>query len=492
MANTSRLVPLIAAAGIVAATLGGVAPAGAAAARAPRPGLSGSAITLGRHLALNAASADIATSRSGTAYIGWIASPADNSALRAIYLCVLPLHASSCKGGVQTTSPLDGSSASDLKILFVGGTPTLLWFHDTANSINGPQGAAIAAATVSAAGVLSSGFDVAAAPSFGAMLDAEVAPNGAVWTIMYAGVPSKALQIREGLSNAVTDGSAPWGVGRALVAWDHGHAIIAATKYGDIGTPPYYSTGAFSSFHPVAHTWAVGTDIGLVNAGGHVRIVTGIGNANYWPVVATWTGSGFGHPASTGDHNAASPSSHDVVADTSGRMADVENETGKITVNNLADDKHTALFRFSAGGTVAGPSPQISTSPRGHGWVLWAVEESNSLGDVLRAAPFRLAGLHRSVGKSGAHGSVVLTGPASCLPPDAISVGVSGKAAKGWKAAKRALKLGSHKVFSPLNGAALTAGKSYTLKGSVRFVNKHTHATRTVKTRLSFRSCPNP
>lgn len=492
MSTRSRLVPILATAGMLTAAVTGVTPAGAAGSRALRPGLAGGAITLGHHLALNASSADIATSKNGTAYVAWIASAADSSTLRAVYLCVLPPHATACKGGVQTTDALGDSSAADLKVLFVAGSPTLYWFHDTADSISGPEGAAIAAATVTSAGVLSAATDVAAAPSFGQMFDTEVAPNGDVWTITYAGLPSRTLQVREGLSGAVTNVSTPWGVGRALIAWDHGQPIIAITKYGEIGTGPYYASGSFSSFHPVAHTWAVGTDIGLVNAGGHVRIITGIGNASYWPVVATWTGSGFGHAAPTGDHNNASPSSHDVTADASGRMADVENETGKITVNNLADDKHTALFRFSAGGTIAGFSPQLSTSPRGHGWVLWAIEESNSQGNVLKVAPLLLPGLHRSVRRSGTHGSVVLTGPASCLPADAIPIGVTGKAAKGWKATRRVLKLGSHKVASPLNGAALTPGKTYPLKGTVKFRNKKTHATSTVKSKLSFRSCPNP
>jgi hypothetical protein len=444
---------------------------------------------------MSAGYADIATDKNGTAYVGWISSGSTDQ--RLIHLCVLPKGARACKNGVQTIDAIDDSSASALKILIVGGVPTLYWMHDNLPaSENGPMGSGIAAATVNTSGVLGAGADVATAPSFGDMLDTAVAPNGQVWAILQTTGIHNSILVREGLGNAPVTVHTPWPVERALVAWQGNKAIIAVAKDGSsITTPPEYSastTSTFPAFTKVENSWPVGTDIGLVNAGGRVRFTAAVGNASYWPAVATWTGSSFTKAKSTGDHNSGSPSTHDVVADASGRMADVENEDGKITVTNLPDDTHASVFRFNAGGTVAGPQPQISTSPRGIGWVLWAVEETSGVGDILRVVPVRLADLHRSVGKSGAHGRATVTGPASCLPDDAISDQVSGRPDKGWKVTSKTLKLGSSPIGSTINGAALTAGALYALKGTVEFTSKTTGRHSSVTATLTFKACPNP
>ena len=83
-----------------------------------------------------------------------------------------------------------------------------------------------------------------------------------------------------------------------------------------------------------------------------------------------------------------------------------------------------------------------------------------------------------------------MVGPATCLPADTISVSVKGHAKSGWRVASRKLTLGHKKVGSSLNGAALTAGKAYALKGSVVFSSGSSHET--VSATVKFRACPNP
>jgi hypothetical protein len=50
--------------------------------------------------------------------------------------------------------------------------------------------------------------------------------------------------------------------------------------------------------------------------------------------------------------------------------------------------------------------------------------------------------------------------------------------------------LGHKKVGSILNGASLTAGKKYALKGTVVFSSGSSHEK--VSATVKFRSCPNP
>jgi hypothetical protein len=424
----------------------------------------------------------------GTAYVGWIASSSGGP--RKVNVCVLPLGANKCKGGVQKVDGL-GSTAANLKMVVVSGTPTLLWFHNTATSGTDPNGGAIAAATVNGAGVLSAGSDVASARSNGALFDAEIGPGGKVWTITSLEGLSQYIRIHE----AGVTMAAPWNVGFADLAFDGSKPIVVATDYGAITTPPSYAYGkggGFSEFNKVAKTWAVGTSIGLTATSSGVRLTTGIDNTSYSPVVAKWTGKGFGHPAPTGDKNACAPDSHDTSADKSGRLIDVTNECGKITVSNLPNTTRASVLRFKAGGTVAGSNPQIVSSPRGHAWVSWGVSDTAAGGSgvKLMVVPFLLPDLHASNKGHGKHGTVTVTGPASCLPADTISVGVKGHPDHGWKVASHHLSLGGKSIGGTLNGAALKPGKQYALKGVVTFANGSSHSKGSAT--LKFRSCPNP
>jgi hypothetical protein len=221
-----------------------------------------------------------------------------------------------------------------------------------------------------------------------------------------------------------------------------------------------------------------------------VRLIATENNADYHPVVSSLTSSGFSKPALTGDTGNCLPSDHDVVADASGRLADVSLECQAVTVSNLANTRHAAIFRFSipASATFAGGDPQLTTAPSGHGWVAWSVE--STVANKLLVAPILLAGLDVSATSSGKGGKVSVTGPASCLPPVNIAIAVSAKAAPGWTVLGKSLKLGGSTVGTVLKGAGLIPGKSYTLTGTATFGRGSARATGHAA--LTFRACPKP
>jgi hypothetical protein len=150
-----------------------------AAAPAAGAGLAGKPIVLANNEEFSGY--DAASSESGTAYIGWIG---DVGGGRKVFLCALPRGSSRCAGGVQSVDSLGDSSAQGLRVLLSpGGQVTLVWFHDTVASENGPQGSEIAVATAAPSGHLSAGHDVATAPSFGLMQDAVSGPGGTIWVV---------------------------------------------------------------------------------------------------------------------------------------------------------------------------------------------------------------------------------------------------------------------------------------------------------------------
>jgi hypothetical protein len=483
----------VAAAAALASAIALAGPATSAVAAA-KPGPVGAAIVLGTHAEFTGQSTDIATDSHGTAYIGWISSPTSNSSDRSVHLCVLPLGARSCTGGVQAINSLDPSTAGDLHVLAPShGNVTLLWYHDTVLSGGQSHGAQIAEATVSGS-KLSNATDVASGPSHGVLLDAVLGPQNSIWTLTYAG-SGTTVELRAGLTHSPTLVKVPYTVGFGHLAFSRGTPIMAITQAGQITQPPSYSSrpgSTWTGFKKLTGTWAVGTDIGLVSTGSGVRLITGNGGNNiYQPVVAKWTKHGFSRAKSTGDHNASTPSSHDSVTDGSGRLVDAADEGSQIAVANLANTTHAAVVRLAIHGTLAGFAPQVGTTARGNGWVLWAVEQgTGTLGDKLSVQPIRLAALRHSKRAHNAHGTVTLTGPVSCMPDSTTKVKVKGKAKHGWHATKGRLTLGHKKLHSTLNGATLKAGKKYTLKGSIVFANGGSHSKVTAK--LKFRACPKP
>jgi hypothetical protein len=477
-----------------AAQAASLAPAGhaTAAAAAVKAGLAGPKITVANNAEFSGY--DMATGPNGTAYLGWIG---DSGSGRMVHLCTLPRGATRCAGGVQTIAsapdPTFTSTAAELRVLVSkANLVTLIWMHSTVASENGPEGDEIAIATSAAGGKLSAEKDVSAGPSFGYFLDATLAPNGSIWAVTNpSSGASHILQITRGLGTAYRSVAAPFTPGEALIAFNGASAVIATDKAGSITAPVYFdrqSGNGWTAFKPVARTWDVeGFGVSATTSG--VRLLASENNAGYQSVVSRLTNAGWSKPALTGSLGNCFPDGHDAVGDASGRLADAfEVCADAVAVENLADTRHAAIVRFGVPGTFAGGQPQLTTSPSGRGWVAWSVESTS--GDKLIVAPVLLPGLHATSSAASGHGRVVVTGPASCLPPVDLSVSVAGKPASGWRVASKSLKLGSSAVGTVLHGAGLTAGKSYTLTGTVTFARGSARSTG--RTSVGFRTCPRP
>jgi hypothetical protein len=463
-------------------------PAAAVARPGARAGKAGPAITLANNVTLSQGY-DAATSAAGTTYIAWIGSFADN--VRKIWLCVLPRGKRACAGGVKHTASLGDSSAQGLRVLLgPGAGATLVWGHETTGAETGPNGNEIATAAAGPSGSLSAATDVATAPSFGELLTADRAPDGSVWVVTEPEDGNK-VEVRPGLTKPAVTMRTPYGVQDAGLAFTGSTAVLAIQKDGAITVPVSYaheSGGSWSGFRVLARTWTSDANLGLVRTRSGIRLLASVGNSDYWPVVSRWTGGSFSRPQLTGDRNNCSPGSHDPVADASGRMADVSVECSQLAVANLSDTLHAAVARFGNGGTFAGGPPQITTTPRGRAWVVWSIESSVS--DRLLAAPVLLPGRLRTVTKAAAGDRVRLTGPASCLPPVTVRVGLTGSPAARWHVVSRSIHLGRTALAHTLNGGALAGGRSYTLTGRVVFGDGS--ARRAVTAALTFRACPNP
>jgi hypothetical protein len=491
---------LVSAAGSEASAKPTVAAVGALSAAA-KPGISGTPITLTGHAEFDGDTHrawDLGMDRSGTAYMAWLAVKKNSTNERDVFFCTLPPGAKACKGGIQEIVTPDSSSVAGLRLLVSPtGLATLLWYASDAAS-----GTGIIESTSDKGGALTPATLVVNGPSEGSLLAAEFGPNGDIWTVVQTAIDGKTLNIRRSLTAAPQTLRGPSassfiGVGYASLAFS-GHTgilVITNTAQNDY---PLYSYTKGSSWTAFAKVGGVetgyGINMGLTAAKAGV-ILTAVSRPNFYqPVTLKWNGHGFGKPLSTGDHSNCAPNSHDQSADASGRIVDVTNECGEITVANLVDGRHAALLRFGApkNATVAGGDPQIVSSPRGRAWVAWAVEASSASGggNLLRVAPLLLPGLDTHKSAHGAHGKITITGPASCQPASSINIGVAAKPAHGWSLVTHTLKLGAKRIGTTLNGAALTPGKRYTLIGAAVFSNGHGRST--VKTSLTFKACPRP
>jgi hypothetical protein len=458
-------------------------------AAAPGPGLIGSPIDLTDQGQFDGY--DIAMTADGTSYVGWI-SAAPNSD-RVVHLCIVAAGQLACQGGIRSTPSLGASSAEGLRVLTQAGHVELVWFHDTAASVDGPRGGRIAGSIVDSDGNLGAAVDFINAPSFGALLDAEIGPDHDVWTASVGPAGARPIEVVDGLGSP-TLATTPWAnVGFAKLAFAGSTPVIAATSYGAITTPVAVASeanGTWSAFAPVGGTWPVATDIGLTETSSGLRLVTSTANSTYHFVVAKWNGTAFAKPTLTGDTNNCSPSSHDTTTDASGRLADVSVECNQIAVANAPQTTGAAIVRIPTRGTVASGLPQIATTPRGRALVAWSVLNADN-SDRLYLAAVQLGDLTTSKKQSVAAGSVTVTAPVSCLPAVGVPVGVTARAASGWRVGSRNLRLnGATFTARVLNGAALTPGATYTLTGQAGFA-KGSHTART-SVALTFRACPLP
>jgi hypothetical protein len=481
-----------AAAALLAGGLVALAPPASAAGHPP--GVTGSAVVLGKTIKLVAY--DVAANSKGEAYIAWISDDGtDPNKHRFVHFCALPAGASSC--AYQTKIPaLSDNSATDLKVLVHGnGNVELVWFHDTPNSINGPQNAEIAVATAIDGRSLSNGTDVASAPSFGHLLTAELAPTGEIWTVAYAGLgDGHPLQVRRPITAGFDSVSLPagYGVADAELAFAGGKAVLTYTRYGSISDPVKFrsrslSGGGWSSIETVQNTWTGSGSVALETTTHGMRLVTGVDDARYRAVISKWTGSDFTPRALTADADqSCSPSSHDGWADGSGRLLDVSLALcGKITVTNYADGYHAGFVRIGYPG-VATFSPQIASGVRGIATLVYSV--LGTTGHVLRVLHVRLPDPTRTVSDNSTGGRVVVTGPQTCLPPVNVHVAWSHPAANNWSFMSGSLRLGNTAITgTTLDGANLTPGTQYNLIGTATFARGSSRST--AKATLTFRTC---
>ena len=489
------LAATVAAGAAIALPVAGLVPAATAASTktatpartAAPPGRTGSAITLQNNASFSGY--DVGIDAAGTAYVGWIGNANSGSNGRQVHLCTLPRGATSCRGGIQVINSLGISSAVGMRVLVTpGGKVTLVWFHDDVASENGPNGSEIAIATSQGGGPLSGPRNVATAPSFGTMLDAELGPNNSIWVVTEPSSGSR-VQVRPGLTSPAVNLTTPYGVQVGQLAFTGSTAVLAIQKNGAITAPVSFASernGHWSGFRALAHTWTSDANLGMTTTSSGIRLLASVDNANFNPVVSRWTGSGFSRPTLTGDRNNCSPNSHDPVADSSGRMADVSRECDDVTITNLTDTLHAAVVRFNINGTFAGGNPQIVTTPRGRGWVAWSVE--SNISDKLQVVPVLLPGRIVTATSRSGRNRVTLSGPASCLPAVNLTIGVKGSPAPHGRVIRKVLTLSGRSQSTALRGASLRAGARYTLRGIVTFSNGGTR--RTVTAQLTFRSCP--
>lgn len=486
-----RTVSAITGACLVAGALASVAGSGASARAGHPPGIVGSATTLatGQSFEIQGHPFDVATRPDGTAYIGWISSTAADTD-RKVHLCTLPVNSTTCTGGIQTIASLGISSANGLRVLVDSSdTVHLIWSHETANSINGPNNDAIAQATAPHGQSLSAASDfITNAPSFGRLMYAVMDGSGTIWTVAYgSGLPSN-IQVWHGSTGPETV-STPWGIGAAQLAFTGGNAVMSIEKYGSISTAPSYATrssGTWGGFHALAKSWAVSGNAALVTTHHGLRLVSSKNDASYRPVIASWNGTAFGTPSLTTDKNSCGVNTHDGWADASGRLLDASFECDDVTITNYPDAKHSGIVRFAAGGTP-GHQPEAASGTRGIATVIWAISKTD--GEVLKVAHVRLADSTVTVTTKGTPGRVSVTGPRSCLPPSNVAAGWKHSAASGWSFTGGALKLDGKSAPGTIDGATLGAGSSHTLVGTATFVRNGVH--KTLKATLSFKACAN-
>ena len=485
-----RTVSVVTSTCLVVAAVASVAAGPGASARAGHPpGIIGTATNLAteQEFEIQGHPFDVATRPDGTAYIGWISATTTDSD-RKVHLCTLPLNATACTGGVQTIASLGISSAGGLRVLVDSGdTVHLVWSHETANSINGPNGNAIAQATALHGQNLTAASDfITNAPSFGQLMYAVMDGSDTIWTVAYGlGLPSN-VQVWHG-GTGPENVSTPWGVGAAQLAFTGGDAVMSVEKYGSLTTPPNYavrSGGTWGGFHALAKSWALSGNAALVTTRHGLRLVTTTNNATYRPVIASWNGTGFGTPSLTADKNGCGPNTHDGWTDASGRLLDALFECSDVTVTNYPDAKNAGIVRFKAGGTP-GHQPEAASGTRGIATVVWSI--SKSVGDDLRFAHVRLADSTVTVSSTGTPGKVTVTGPRSCLPPSNIGDGWTHKPASGWSFTGGSLKLDGKSAPATIDGASLAAGSSHTLVGTATFARNGVH--KTLKASLSFKAC---
>jgi hypothetical protein len=403
-----------------------------------------------------------------------------------VFLCTLRTGSSGCLNGTQVANSSEPAPAPGVNIHLLAGhrSVRVLWFDDS------DGGASVQEATATAGGVPSAGHALEPGSKAGGLMDARTGPGGHLWTLTDNGDGTKVRLSRDG--TVVAGPAVPFALGYAQLAFAGGTAVMAVQKAGSLSSPVDYAWdagGSWTSLRPLSGTWSVGYAPGLTQTAAGLRLVTATADASYQPVVSDWTGHGFSGASPIGDASNCAPNSAQTGSDPSGRLTDVTNECGMITVDNMPTSSRAAIFRFAAKGTVAGSTPELATLPSGRGWVVYALQDASDY-DQLVAVPVLLPALTSTVATSAAAGSVRVTGPVSCLPVVTTPVAVTAASAGHWQVLSKTLTLSGKSQGNVLNGARLRPGAAYKLVGRVVFGDGQRRIT--VKAMLAFKACPAP
>jgi hypothetical protein len=454
---------------------------GQAASRLAPPGPFGSRVTLEDQAFYYGVDVAIDPS-SNTAYVGWIGDNVNNATTLDVHLCVLPLKASTCSGGIRTIDTI-GPSAAGLQVEVTGpGEATLVWWHQAV-------GTGKLSKAIYSGGVLAAGADVTDAPSNGMLFDVVRAPDGQLWAVTRDGGTGTNLQVRPGLTGTPQNASAPWMVGNASLAFAGTKPILLIAEYGPISDPVYYATGTpWGSFKAVPKTWNLGVFNDMVTTKSGVRMISSENNANYRPVVGKWTGTAFSTPKLVGENKSCPALTFDLVTDASGRLSNVSERCGKLGIYNHPQTSRAAIKYFDSGGTIGG-APQIGTTARGYGLVAWAIQSPTAVANKLFARWVRLPSLLAAKSAKAQGNKVTVKGPIGCLTPVTIQATVKANAAPGWSVVSRQLKLDGDNVGRSvdIDGEKLASGSTHVLVGKAVFKKGGQRATATK--RFEFKVC---
>jgi hypothetical protein len=476
----------VAAAASVVCALGAVT--ASQADQATPPGADGPRITLmglSQQYRFTSGEFDATADAAGNAYIGWLADAKPGSASKTLYLCTIKPTKAACSGGTQTIPSQDQVEAADLTLLPGSKSVTMVWFANTA-------GGQILKSVSQAGAKASSPVKIASAPANGQLFDAVIGPSGHVWTVS-GGDDSTILDVSAEGSTPPSAPTPPWDVGFAQLAFAGSTAVLVIQEAGSISVPDEYASltgGKWSAFKPLTGTESGGYAPGLTETPAGLRVVAVSQPDFYHPVVASWQNGSFGPAKLFGDTNSCAPNSAATTTDASGRLADITNECGQITIDNFPRTTGASIVRFAAGDDVVGSAPRIATLPSGLGWAVFALNSGSSDFDQLIAAPVLLPALRTKVTGDSTGGDVTVTGPVSCLPVVSTTVAVSAAPASGWHTTSTSLTLSGKAQAGSLDGAKLTPGKSYTLTGTASFADGSKKQTATAN--LTFTACPAP
>jgi hypothetical protein len=487
----------------LALVLGALPLASPAHAAGPKPGLSGAVLTLDS--VEDFKGYDVAVDPgSGISYVGWIAQNTVAGVVsRTVKLCVLPLGAVQCAGGVMSTDGLGSSSANGLHVVLEGtDQPVLVWFHDTTpGSVNGPRGGRVAISRP-ANGALTAGVDIHDAASFGQLFDAEVVPQGgsgkAIWTVTAKGaVPT---EIEVGTATARQTVTSPVGLDAVRLSFDYNRTqqwtpVMAAVKYGSVSDPVLVTyqpaLGApWPAFAGLAGTSA--PSAGLTWASTTTRLITSAPGATGQIVSVNYDGSSWKKPVANGYRYRCPDLGMDVEGQNA-RVAYVAYHCSDLVVGNFEQGgTRSAVVTFPSGGTVT-YHPAISGTWGGQERVVWSIQrEGGNPGHLLKVAAVLLPTVPNSTTAKGKAGKVTLTLPLTCWPPVAGQVKASAKAAKGWKLTKLTVKRDGKKIANPSSIDGSAFGNKGGLQATATGTFTRAGVTKRVTAKATVLRCPSP